>query len=81
MCEFCEMDNNTPLKNEYAKILKYSYELTVFPDGDSWMITEPLLDLSDKTGNFKAAFKIKYCPMCGRKLGDAECVNYAKQEE
>jgi len=49
-------------------MLKYSYELTVAPDGDSWMITEPLLDLSDKTGNFKAAFKIKYCPMCGRKL-------------
>lgn len=70
MCEYCE--GNKEIENSYASANeKYKeFSLSIEPDGDSTIITEPMLDLNNGCiGGCIGAFKIYFCPMCGRKLG------------
>lgn len=77
MCEYCQRSTlNNDLDNEDIKDFYYpNYQrLTVLEFGDSEQVTTPMLLFSElKDDRFWSAvgtFLIKYCPMCGRKLGD-----------
>lgn len=75
MCEFCEPDKKNKCKplvkrfdsiNGYEKIeLSHVLQCKDLPNRDEWHLQ------AGKFGVFLYA-QIKYCPMCGRKLGDTD---------
>ena len=75
MCEFCEPDKKNKCKplvkcfdsiNGYEKIeLSHVLQCKDLPNRDEWHLQ------AGKLGVFLYA-QIKYCPMCGRKLGDTD---------
>ena len=71
MCEYCKRStlgndlDNKDIQDFYKKDIQ---TLQVWEWGDSEMVTEPMLLFMDTT-RF-GTFLIKYCPMCGRKLGE-----------
>lgn len=74
MCEYCKrstLDNdldNKDIQDFYEKDIQ---TLQVWEHGDSEMVTEPMLLFMDiKNPTRFGTFLIKYCPMCGRKLGE-----------
>lgn len=74
MCKYCQratLDNdldNEDIKDFYEPD---SQTLTVWEFGDSELVTKPMLLFMDIRGKERfGTFLIKYCPMCGRKLGE-----------
>lgn len=76
MCEYCQKStlgndlDNKDIQDFYEKDIQ---TLQVWEWGDSEMVTEPMLLFMDRT-HF-GTFLIKYCPMCGRKLGEDASTN------
>ena len=73
MCDYCgrstiwnDLDNKD-IKDFYKED---SQTLTVWEFGDSELVAEPMLVFHDVKNKARyGTFLIKYCPMCGRKLG------------
>lgn len=73
MCKYCQKATlNNDFDNEDINDFyeKDSQTLTVWEYGDSELVTEPMLLFIDTKNRCRCGtFLIKYCPMCGRKLG------------
>lgn len=79
MCEYCEVRD---IHNDDTKAIEECYSnlhfknknrivANVDPYGDSWMECRPILSVYLPNNPTKPiVFRINYCPICGRKLGE-----------
>ncbi|MGV3336995.1 hypothetical protein [Latilactobacillus curvatus] len=61
-CKYCTFD----IYNNYS----HAHEGVCLPDSDFWMAESENGDIVELVSPSGSPVVIKYCPMCGRKLGD-----------